>query len=114
FMVTMAQWCSQTHTLILHHLKPRSRAKKESKEDYLKNTRGCLEEGLEAVLRSAGRSLVSLTISHCPNILTDRTLWLVSCHCRALRTLTYRRLMEEAVQQSGCVGPNATREERLR
>ncbi|KAF4078538.1 hypothetical protein AMELA_G00200240 [Ameiurus melas] len=99
FMVTMAQWCSQTHTLILRHLKPRSSAKKESKEEYLKNTRGCMEEGLEAVLRSAGRSLVSLTISHCPNILTDRTLWLVSCHCRALQTLTYRSSSDPVGQE---------------
>ncbi|XP_027000575.2 F-box only protein 41 [Tachysurus fulvidraco] len=99
FMVTMAQWCSQTHTLILHHLKPRSRAKKETKEEYLKNTRGCLEEGLEAVLRSTGRSLISLTISHCPNILTDRTLWLVSCHCRALQTLTYRSSSDPVGQE---------------
>ncbi|XP_026776177.3 F-box only protein 41 [Pangasianodon hypophthalmus] len=99
FMSTMAQWCSRTHTLILCHLKPRSRAKKESKEEYLKNTRGCLEEGLEAVLRSAGRSLVSLTISHCPNILTDRTLWLVSCHCRALQRLTYRSSSDPVGQE---------------
>ncbi|KAI5609171.1 F-box only protein 41-like [Silurus asotus] len=99
FMVTMAQWCSETHTLILHNLKPRSRAKKESKEEYLKNTRGCLEAGLEAVLRAAGRSLVALTVSHCTNILTDRTLWLVSCHCRALQTLTYRSSSDPVGQE---------------
>ncbi|KAF5897280.1 F-box only protein 41-like, partial [Clarias magur] len=99
FMTTIAQWCSQTHTLILRHLKPRSRAKKESKEEYMKNTRGCLEEGMEAVLSAAGRSLVSLTISHCPNILTDRTLWLVSCHCRALQALTYRSSSDPVGQE---------------
>ncbi|TSL61171.1 F-box only protein 41 [Bagarius yarrelli] len=38
FMINMAQWCTQIHTLILHHLKPRSRAKKETKEEYQKNT----------------------------------------------------------------------------
>ncbi|KAI5096080.1 F-box only protein 41-like [Silurus meridionalis] len=99
FMVTMAQWCSETHTLVLHNLKPRTRAKKESKEEYLKNTRGCLEAGLEAVLRAAGRSLVALTVSHCTNILTDRTLWLVSCHCRALQTLTYRSSSDPVGQE---------------
>lgn len=57
---------------------------------YFSVWRGGLEAGLEAVLKSAGRSLVALNISHCPNILTDRSLWLVSCHCRALQSLTYR------------------------
>ncbi|KTG01930.1 hypothetical protein cypCar_00033787 [Cyprinus carpio] len=77
-------------SLILHNLKPRSRGKEESKDEYLRNTRGGLEAGLEAVLKSGGRSLVTLSVSHCPNILTDRSLWLVSCHCRTLQSLTYR------------------------
>uniref|UniRef100_A0A3B1IUW7 F-box protein 41 n=1 Tax=Astyanax mexicanus TaxID=7994 RepID=A0A3B1IUW7_ASTMX len=99
FLVTLSQWCSQTQSLSLQNLKPRSRNRKESKEEYQKSTRGCLEVGLEAVLKSAGRSLLSLTISHCPNILTDRSLWLVSCHCRALRTLTYRSSSDPVGQE---------------
>uniref|UniRef100_A0AAR2KCE8 F-box domain-containing protein n=1 Tax=Pygocentrus nattereri TaxID=42514 RepID=A0AAR2KCE8_PYGNA len=99
FMVTLSQWCGQTQSLILHNLKPRSRNRKESKEEYQKSTRGCLEVGLEAVLKSAGRCLMSLTISHCPNILTDRSLWLVSCHCRALRALTYRSSSDPVGQE---------------
>ncbi|XP_072553608.1 F-box only protein 41 [Salminus brasiliensis] len=99
FLVTLSQWCSQTQSLTLQNLKPRSRNRKESKEEYQKSTRGCLEVGLEAVLKSAGRSLMSLTISHCPNILTDRSLWLVSCHCRALRTLIYRSSSDPVGQE---------------
>uniref|UniRef100_A0A3Q0SP00 F-box protein 41 n=1 Tax=Amphilophus citrinellus TaxID=61819 RepID=A0A3Q0SP00_AMPCI len=76
FLSTMSQWCTQTHSLILQNLKPRQRGKKETKEDYLKSTRGCLEEGLEALLKATGSNLLILKISHCPNLLTDRSLWL--------------------------------------
>ncbi|XP_038601232.1 F-box only protein 41 isoform X2 [Tachyglossus aculeatus] len=72
------------------NLKPRQRGRKESKEDYLKSTRGCLEAGLESLLKATGRNLLILHISHCPNVLTDRSLWLASCYCRALQAVTYR------------------------
>lgn len=49
-----------------------------------------MEPGLEALLRSAGGSLLHLSVSQCPNVLTERTLWLASCYCRNLETLTYR------------------------
>lgn len=52
--------------------------------------RGCLEAGLESLLKAAGGNLLILRISHCPNILTDRSLWLASCYCRALQAVTYR------------------------
>lgn len=52
--------------------------------------RGSVEPGVEALLRSAGGSLLHLSISQCPHILTDRTLWLASCYSRNLQTLTYR------------------------
>uniref|UniRef100_A0A8C2JWZ2 Si:ch73-290k24.5 n=1 Tax=Cyprinus carpio TaxID=7962 RepID=A0A8C2JWZ2_CYPCA len=55
--------------------------------------------GLEAVLKSGGRSLVTLSVSHCPNILTDRSLWLVSCHCRSLQSLTYRSASDPVGQE---------------
>uniref|UniRef100_A0A671PRA6 Si:ch73-290k24.5 n=1 Tax=Sinocyclocheilus anshuiensis TaxID=1608454 RepID=A0A671PRA6_9TELE len=94
-----SKWCCQTQSLVLHNLKPRSRGKKESKDEYLRSTRGGLEAGLEAVLKSAGRSLVALRVSHCPNILTDRSLWLCVCHCRALQSLTYRSASDPAGQE---------------
>ncbi|XP_031238238.1 F-box only protein 41 isoform X2 [Mastomys coucha] len=72
------------------NLKPRQRGKKESKEEYARSTRGCLEAGLESLLKAAGGNLLILRISHCPNILTDRSLWLASCYCRALQAVTYR------------------------
>ncbi|XP_068445197.1 F-box only protein 41 isoform X2 [Clinocottus analis] len=89
FLSTMSQWCTQTHSLILQNLKPRQRGKKETKEEYVKSTRGCLEEGLEALLKATGSNLLILKISHCPNLLTDRSLWLASCYCRALQAVTY-------------------------
>uniref|UniRef100_A0A3B3VQW9 F-box protein 41 n=1 Tax=Poecilia latipinna TaxID=48699 RepID=A0A3B3VQW9_9TELE len=99
FLTTLSQWCTQTHSLILQNLKPRQRGKKESKEDYLKSTRGCLEEGLEALLKATGSNLLILKISHCPNLLTDRSLWLASCYCRALQAVTYRSATDPVGQE---------------
>ncbi|XP_072353922.1 F-box only protein 41 isoform X2 [Scyliorhinus torazame] len=90
FMVTLSQWCTQTHSLTLQGIKPRPKGKKESKEEYLKSTHGCLETGLESLLKAAGSNLLILKVSHCPNVLTDRCLWLASCYCRSLQAVTYR------------------------
>ncbi|XP_053560336.1 F-box only protein 41 [Bombina bombina] len=90
FLITLSQWCTQTHSLTLQNLKPRQRGKKETKEEYMKSTRGSLEAGLESLLKATGGNLLILRISHCPNILTDRSLWLASCYCRALQAVTYR------------------------
>uniref|UniRef100_A0A8C4EEJ2 F-box only protein 41 n=1 Tax=Dicentrarchus labrax TaxID=13489 RepID=A0A8C4EEJ2_DICLA len=99
FLSIMSQWCTQTHSLILQNLKPRQRGKKETKEDYVKSTRGCLEEGLEALLKATGSNLLILKISHCPNLLTDRSLWLASCYCRALQAVTYRSATDPVGQE---------------
>uniref|UniRef100_A0A3Q1CJ87 F-box domain-containing protein n=1 Tax=Amphiprion ocellaris TaxID=80972 RepID=A0A3Q1CJ87_AMPOC len=99
FLGTLSQWCTQTHSLILQNLKPRQRGKKETKEEYLKSTRGCLEEGLEALLKATGSNLLILKISHCPNLLTDRSLWLASCYCRALQAVTYRSATDPVGQE---------------
>ncbi|XP_027516293.1 F-box only protein 41 [Pipra filicauda] len=90
FLAMLSQWCTQMHSLTLQNLKPRQRGKKESKEDYMRSTRGCLEAGLESLLKATGSNLLILRISHCPNVLTDRSLWLASCYCRALQAVTYR------------------------
>uniref|UniRef100_A0A1A7WPP8 Uncharacterized protein n=1 Tax=Iconisemion striatum TaxID=60296 RepID=A0A1A7WPP8_9TELE len=90
FLTTLSQWCTQTQSVVLNNLKPRSRRAEETREDYHKNTRGSAEAGVEALLRSAGGSLLQLSVSQCPHILTDRTLWLVSCYNRNLQTLVYR------------------------
>ncbi|XP_035280481.1 F-box only protein 41-like [Anguilla anguilla] len=99
FLITLSQWCTQTHSLILQNLKPRQRGKKESKEEYLKSTRGCLEEGLEAILKATDGNLLILKVSHCPNILTDRSLWLASCYCRTLQAVTYRSATDPVGQE---------------
>lgn len=57
---------------------------------WLPPGRGCLEAGLESLLKATGSNLLILRISHCPNVLTDRSLWLASCYCRALQAVTYR------------------------
>uniref|UniRef100_UPI0037E81B1E F-box only protein 41-like n=1 Tax=Semicossyphus pulcher TaxID=241346 RepID=UPI0037E81B1E len=90
FLTTLSQWCTQTQSVVLNNLKPRSRRANETREDYHKITRGSVEPGVEALLRSAGGSLLHLSVSQCPHILTDRTLWLASCYSRNLQTLTYR------------------------
>ncbi|XP_030018211.1 F-box only protein 41-like [Sphaeramia orbicularis] len=90
FLITLSQWCTQTQTVVLNNLKPRSRRTNETREDYHRNIRGSVEPGVEALLRSAGGSLLHLSVSQCPHILTDRTLWLASCYCRNLSALTYR------------------------
>ncbi|KAL4008059.1 hypothetical protein ACER0C_001911 [Sarotherodon galilaeus] len=90
FLTTLSQWCTQTQSVVLSNLKPRSRRANETREDYHRNIRGSVEPGVEALLRSAGGSLLHLSISQCSHILTDRTLWLASCYSRNLQTLTYR------------------------
>ncbi|XP_062301174.1 F-box only protein 41, partial [Scomber scombrus] len=90
FLTTLSQWCTQTQLVVLDNLKPRSRRADETREDYHRNTRGSVEPGVEALLRSAGGSLLHLSVTQCPHILTDRTMWLASCYCRNLNTLTYR------------------------
>ncbi|KAJ3584920.1 hypothetical protein NHX12_013643 [Muraenolepis orangiensis] len=87
FLVTLSQWCTQTCSVVLKNLKSRTRRPGESREDYQTHTRGCLEEGVEAVLRSAGGSLLYLSISQCSNVLTDRSLWLASCYSPNLHTV---------------------------
>ncbi|CDQ65722.1 unnamed protein product [Oncorhynchus mykiss] len=99
FLSTLSQWCTQTHSLILQNLKPRQRGKKEIKEEYIKSTRGCLEEGLESLLKATGGNLLILKVSHCPNLLTDRSLWLASCYCRALQAVTYRSATDPVGQE---------------
>ncbi|KAF7252367.1 F-box only protein 41 [Varanus komodoensis] len=64
--------------------------KRRLRGGLLVTCRGCLEAGLESLLKATGSNLLILRISHCPNILTDRSLWLASCYCRALQAVTYR------------------------
>ncbi|XP_047194757.1 F-box only protein 41 [Hippoglossus stenolepis] len=99
FLITMSQWCTQTQTVVLNYLKPRGRRANETREDYHRSTRGSLESGVEALLRSAGGSLLHLSVSQCPHILTDRTLWLASCYSRNLHTLTYRSSSDPLCQE---------------
>ncbi|XP_072168092.1 uncharacterized protein [Diadema setosum] len=98
FLKTLAQWCSQLKWLVLERLSPRERRKDERVDTYQKKIRGTLEPGLEELLQASGDELLTLKIVDCPNIITERVLWLCSCHCRNLRSVTY-------ISSSDPVGP---------
>ncbi|XP_071947498.1 uncharacterized protein [Antedon mediterranea] len=89
FLQTISKWCTQTEHLTLESLQPRTMRKGERRQDYLRKTRGSLEAGLEYILQASGSSLLTLRIFNCGNVLTDRSLWLASCHCRFLETIMY-------------------------
>ncbi|XP_038070972.1 F-box only protein 41-like [Patiria miniata] len=89
FLQTISQWSKGLQQLHLEGLKPRSRAQGESREKYAKSIRGSLEPGLEYMLIAAGAGLITLKIVDCSNILTERSLFLASCYCRNLYSLTY-------------------------
>lgn len=80
---------------------PRGGAGHKQCPDLLAIPRGCLEAGLESLLKAAGGNLLILRISHCPNVLTDRSLWLASCYCRALQAVTYRWVRTARSKASG-------------
>ncbi|XP_075921944.1 F-box only protein 41 isoform X1 [Petromyzon marinus] len=90
FLVSLSARCSLCRSLVLHNLKPRPRRKGESREEHAATTRGCLEAGLEALMKVAGPRLLALRVSDCPHVLTERVLWLAGCHSRKLQALTYR------------------------
>ncbi|XP_071481726.1 F-box only protein 41-like, partial [Diadema antillarum] len=98
FLKTLAQWCSQLKWLVLERLSPRERRKGERVDTYQKKIRGTLEPGLEELLQASGDELLTMKIVDCPNIVTERVLWLCSCHCRNLRSVTY-------ISSSDPVGP---------
>ncbi|XP_013418991.2 uncharacterized protein LOC106179780 [Lingula anatina] len=89
FLQTISKWCKQIHSLTFEGLRSRARKKTEHKKDYLDSVRGALEAGLEHLLKASGSTIISLRISGCGNILTDRSLWLISCHCKKLEKLAY-------------------------
>ncbi|CAH1783173.1 unnamed protein product [Owenia fusiformis] len=89
FLVTLTHWCTQLQSLTLEGLRPRQRIQSESIDVYLRNTRGCLENGLEQLFKSVQHTLISLRIIDCSNMLTQRCLWLASCYCRHLQKLAY-------------------------
>ncbi|XP_078659810.1 uncharacterized protein LOC144904653 [Branchiostoma floridae x Branchiostoma belcheri] len=90
FLQTIARWCTELQVLTMQNLRPRKRREGENKKEYFHKTRGSLEPGLERLLSATKQNLLSLRISNCGNILTDRALWLASCHSRLLRDVMYK------------------------
>ncbi|XP_064630257.1 F-box only protein 41-like isoform X3 [Lineus longissimus] len=89
YLVTLSKWATQVRCLTLMGLKPRSKKPQETMEDYIRQIRGSLESGIEQLLRANAASLVTLKLVDCRNLLTDRTLWMASCHCRKLKQVVY-------------------------
>ncbi|XP_071792656.1 uncharacterized protein [Asterias amurensis] len=89
FLQTISKWCEELENLYLEGLKPRSKQSGESRARYTKTTRGSLEPGLEYIFLTAGTKLRTLKIVDCSNILTERSLFLASCYCRSLYSLTF-------------------------
>uniref|UniRef100_A0A8C7JBK0 F-box protein 41 n=1 Tax=Oncorhynchus kisutch TaxID=8019 RepID=A0A8C7JBK0_ONCKI len=66
FLVTMSQWCTQTHSLVLQNLRPRLRHRDERREDYDKTTRSSSDPmGHEVVwaLGAGCRNMTSLQVA---------------------------------------------------
>ena len=67
-----------------------ARRKQEGMWNSVADVRAAVLEGVSERVKATGSNLLILKISHCPNLLTDRSLWLASCYCRALQAVTYR------------------------
>ncbi|XP_077864703.1 uncharacterized protein LOC100369563 [Saccoglossus kowalevskii] len=89
FLQTISKWCTETVYLSLEGLRGRKMRANETTQDYLNSTRGCLESGLEYLIKASEHMLITLRIADCSNILTDRALWLCSCHCKTLQNIMY-------------------------
>ncbi|XP_070539841.1 F-box only protein 41-like isoform X1 [Ptychodera flava] len=89
FLQRISKYCSEMQYLSLEGLRGRKIRAHESTQDYLDQQRGCLEGALELMLKTASNRLVTIRIADCSNIVTDRALWLASCHCRNLQNIMY-------------------------
>ncbi|XP_077992073.1 uncharacterized protein LOC144446194 [Glandiceps talaboti] len=89
FLESLSKWCTELQYLSLEGLRGRKIKSRETTGEYMDKLRGCLEPGLEFLLKASADSLTTLRISDCSNIVTDRALWLASCHCRNLQNIMY-------------------------
>lgn len=83
FLSTIASYCTQSRYLTLKHLKFTFEVEHKNGE------KGSLEVGLEKLLQQMHQSLETIAIIDCGNIITNRFLWLVSCYCQKLKSLSY-------------------------
>ncbi|KAK7467884.1 hypothetical protein BaRGS_00036889 [Batillaria attramentaria] len=72
YLITISKWCTQLTSLTLEGLRAGSRRADETLDEYHRRTRGCLEPGLEELLKTSQDSLMSLSIIACGNILTEK------------------------------------------
>ncbi|KAM4714022.1 F-box only protein 41 isoform 2-T4 [Anableps anableps] len=61
FLQTLSQWCTQTQSVVLNNLKPRSRWADETREDYHKNTRSSSDPVGQEVLWALGAGCRNIT-----------------------------------------------------
>ncbi|KAK3095300.1 hypothetical protein FSP39_012966 [Pinctada imbricata] len=88
FLINISRWCNKTQLLSLIDLKSRDKLASETEEEYIASIRGSLEPGLERFLQVTESTLRSIEIVNCGYLLTDN-IWLASCYCRLLHTVTY-------------------------
>nr|CAB3245337.1 F-box only protein 41-like [Phallusia mammillata] len=55
---------------------------------------GSFEEGLESVLKSSGENLLLISIENCDPVVTSRTMWLLTCYNKNVRSVTYRSSLD--------------------
>ncbi|XP_061194337.1 uncharacterized protein LOC133202515 [Saccostrea echinata] len=89
FLISLSSWCTSMEQLTLRNLSPRNQWQTEADDVYQSTIRGSLEPGLERLLQVSESSLKSISIISCGALLTDKSIWLVSCYSRMLRSVEY-------------------------
>lgn len=78
FLETVSGWCQILSSLTLEDIDVKNVHEK-----------GAMEKPLESILRTSQTNLTSVSVINCGVHLTERTLWLVSCHCPLLEEFAY-------------------------
>nr|XP_018666908.1 F-box only protein 41 [Ciona intestinalis] len=92
----ISEWSSETCYLHLHNI-----SLLPSNMDAPDTETGCLEEGLEMILKRCGDKLLVLAIDRCDPVITSRVMWLVSCYNRKIRNIVYRSSIDPLCHQVG-------------
>lgn len=88
-LFSLSQLCGSTERIALHGLMPEMAQCDEELDSYVRRLKGSLEEGVASLLASSGPALLSLSITECNLMITNRVLWLAGVHCPHLQSLTY-------------------------
>lgn len=87
----LSAFCSETQSLYLENLgyvlEPASSG--EEMHSYHKRMIGCYESGLKQFLSNSSMHIREIKIKNCNIVFTERSLWIVSCHCPQLTDFEY-------------------------